>query len=118
MILRPPRATRTDTRCPYTTLFRSGQLPARPPTRRSMNIWAMRSGLPGGDMRRAMPGAPRPSSPKIGRAHVCTPVTNAHLVCRLLLDINNIIITTLNLTALIEPVAYDLPHAARHHDHR
>src|SRR3546814_9702938 len=24
----------------------------------------------------------------IGRAHVCTPVTNAHLVCRLLLEIN------------------------------
>src|SRR3546814_9115534 len=24
--------------------------------------------------------------PQIGRAHVCTPVTNAHLVCRLLLD--------------------------------
>src|SRR3546814_9294492 len=23
-------------------------------------------------------------APKIGRAHVCTPVTNAHLVCRLL----------------------------------
>src|SRR3546814_9993150 len=23
---------------------------------------------------------------KIGRAHVCTPATNAHLVCRLLLD--------------------------------
>src|SRR3546814_9664263 len=23
---------------------------------------------------------------KIGRAHVCTPVTNAHLVCRLLLE--------------------------------
>src|SRR3546814_6183219 len=23
---------------------------------------------------------------KIGRAHVCTPITNAHLVCRLLLD--------------------------------
>src|SRR3546814_8718319 len=23
---------------------------------------------------------------KIGRAHVCTPVTNSHLVCRLLLD--------------------------------
>src|SRR3546814_2843783 len=39
----------------------------------------------------------RPNSPQtwkdifmaniqIGRAHVCTPVTNAHLVCRLLLD--------------------------------
>src|SRR3546814_9573954 len=25
-------------------------------------------------------------SPQIGRAHVCTPVTNAHLVCRLLLE--------------------------------
>src|SRR3546814_8438163 len=24
--------------------------------------------------------------PQIGRAHVCTPVTNAHLVCRLLLE--------------------------------
>src|SRR3546814_4371724 len=24
MILRPPRSTRTDTLCPYTTLFRSG----------------------------------------------------------------------------------------------
>src|SRR3546814_9100954 len=26
---------------------------------------------------------------QIGRAHVCTPVTNAHLVCRLLLDKKN-----------------------------
>src|SRR3546814_5287791 len=26
---------------------------------------------------------------KIGRAHVCTPVTNAHLVCRLLLEHKN-----------------------------
>src|SRR3546814_3781563 len=29
--------------------------------------------------------------PEIGRAHVCTPVTNAHIVCRLLLDKKNII---------------------------
>src|SRR3546814_6858407 len=29
--------------------------------------------------------APNPPRQKIGRAHVCTPVTNAHLVCRLLL---------------------------------
>src|SRR3546814_1550905 len=29
--------------------------------------------------------APRGSNLQIGRAHVCTPVTNAHLVCRLLL---------------------------------
>src|SRR3546814_4541989 len=26
------------------------------------------------------------SDPEIGRAHVCTPVTNEHLVCRLLLE--------------------------------
>src|SRR3546814_2251737 len=28
---------------------------------------------------------------KIGRAHVCTPVTNAHLVCRLLLEKKNML---------------------------
>src|SRR3546814_2849343 len=27
MVRRPPRSTRTDTLCPYTTLFRSAQLP-------------------------------------------------------------------------------------------
>src|SRR3546814_5301535 len=30
--------------------------------------------------------ATRADLAKIGRAHVCTPVTNAHLVCRLLLE--------------------------------
>src|SRR3546814_5514597 len=29
---------------------------------------------------------PFPVLEEIGRAHVCTPVTNAHLVCRLLLE--------------------------------
>src|SRR3546814_10000393 len=29
------------------------------------------------------------SGRQIGRAHVCTPVTNAHLVCRLLLETKN-----------------------------
>src|SRR3546814_2903012 len=29
---------------------------------------------------------PADNAGKIGRAHVCTPVTNAHLVCRLLLE--------------------------------
>src|SRR3546814_5351082 len=28
---------------------------------------------------------------QIGRAHVCTPVTNAHLVCRLLLEKKNLL---------------------------
>src|SRR3546814_19551294 len=31
MIRPPPRSTRTDTRFPYTTLFRSGRRTARPP---------------------------------------------------------------------------------------
>src|SRR3546814_1522080 len=31
----------------------------------------------------------RPAIGQIGRAHVCTPVTNAHLVCRLLLEQKN-----------------------------
>src|SRR3546814_10081347 len=30
MLLRPPRSTRTDTPCPYTTLFRSLRRPSRP----------------------------------------------------------------------------------------
>src|SRR3546814_2474129 len=30
-------------------------------------------------------GPARPAETEIGRAHVCTPVTTAHLVCRLLL---------------------------------
>src|SRR3546814_4127451 len=33
MIRRPPRSTRTDTLFPYTTLFRSGELPGRPRAR-------------------------------------------------------------------------------------
>src|SRR3546814_5127095 len=32
------------------------------------------------------PGDHIVSDSQIGRAHVCTPVTNAHLVCRLLLE--------------------------------
>src|SRR3546814_3691852 len=77
MIRRPPRSTRTDTLFPYTTLFRSR--------------WH-----PPGDQRRPV-GEPR----RFGRAdtvpaeirkhdrseeHTSTPVTNAHLVCRLLLE--------------------------------
>src|SRR3546814_10690655 len=41
-------------------------------------------------------GAVRPPR-EIGRAHVCTPVTNAHLVCRLLLDKQNAAHTTTQL---------------------
>src|SRR3546814_9082460 len=74
MIRRPPRSTRTDTRFPYTTLFRSDKP------------------LNGGFGRLGHATSPMHSAlqqflwwTEIGRAHVCTPVTNAHLVCRLLL---------------------------------
>src|SRR3546814_10443171 len=34
-------------------------------------------------------GGADPGMDQIGRAHVCTPVTNAHIVCRLLLEKKN-----------------------------
>src|SRR3546814_7259224 len=74
MIRRPPRSTRTDTLFPYTTLFRSwvdSQLSHADPNR----ISATYNHAEYVEQRR-----------QIGRAHVCTPVTNAHLVCRLLLE--------------------------------
>src|SRR3546814_2817705 len=107
MIRRPPRSTRTDTRFPYTTLFRSGdiertglgsQLAAERNQRGERRVdVANRQDLrvrkqqirshassrpevePSGRRRAARAGS------QIGRAHVWTPVTTAHLVCRLLL---------------------------------
>src|SRR3546814_1965961 len=38
-----------------------------------------------------VPAGGRARNPQIGRAHVRTPVTNAHLVCRLELDTTNTI---------------------------
>src|SRR3546814_4481537 len=76
MIRRPPRSTRTDTLFPYTT---SSDLP--PGTAQPMDSSedARLSGGAGGD-------SIRHRCSKIGRAHVRTPVTNAQLVCRLLLE--------------------------------
>src|SRR3546814_9716783 len=74
MLRRPPRSTRTDTLFPYTTLFRSvGRRHRR-----------------SGSGRRHDPHAQGHRGGEIGRAHVCTPVTNAHLVCRLLLEKKNV----------------------------
>src|SRR3546814_10514587 len=42
-----------------------------------------------GPVRRGVGGQAGPMGREIGRAHVCTPVTNAHLVCRLLLEKKN-----------------------------
>src|SRR3546814_6634797 len=81
MIRRPPRSTRTDTLFPYTTLFRSRRFevlecfchPAR--VARAAARW---KGW---------------RSPKIlftdRKSTRLTPVTNAHLVCRLLLEKKN-----------------------------
>src|SRR3546814_10252135 len=113
MIRRPPRSTRTDTLVPYTTLFRfpggdqrayggggarlrdrQGQgrqaggaaageraLPLQPDgagrRRHGRNACRRHGGDAGGAA-----GGQR----EVERAHVRTPVTNAHIVCRLLLD--------------------------------
>src|SRR3546814_4746672 len=84
MIRRPPRSTRTDTLFPYTTLFRSGG-PGL--TGCGVARWTGAGTRPG---RGGAGGIRPPAGPRqIGRAHVCTPVTNAHLVCRLLLEKKN-----------------------------
>src|SRR3546814_1554916 len=80
MIRRPPRSTRTDTLFPYTTLFRSAR--SSPELRRH---GARALGLHLGQGGRQ----PRPDHPRLGRSEEHTselPVTNAHLVCRLLLE--------------------------------
>src|SRR3546814_8839301 len=83
MILRPPRSTRTDTLFPYTTLFRSA-----PAARSGLRDRGARRG--GAAARDDLPRLCRqPVDGEIGGAHVLTPVTNAHLVCRLLLEKKN-----------------------------
>src|SRR3546814_5112300 len=104
MIRRPPRSTRTDTLLPYTTLFlarrscRSSQV--QPAGNDAAQDFARAAPEREGDRRL---GEIREDLleivaafehrlyadqvvREIGRAHVCTPVTNAHLVCRLLLE--------------------------------
>src|SRR3546814_1590903 len=102
MIRRPPRSTRTDTLFPYTTLFRSCPTHALYKMHRNIVSAPRWKGFlrPGGSpfgVNRPQPATIAVSHPRfipflsalwlqIGRAHVCTPVTNAHLVCRLLLE--------------------------------
>src|SRR3546814_1153787 len=85
MIRRPPRSTRTDTLFPYTTLFRSRD--ADPRSAHQLGRGADSRGRRPDLQRRRLNRHPRGMVfREIGRAHVCTPVTNAHLVCRLLLE--------------------------------
>src|SRR3546814_5425489 len=108
MIRRPPRSTRTDTLFPYTTLFRSiarlfavGLLlrdkftqHATSAHRASIASIASQEHRPLGhavpiaDLR-LLESDHRLVLFQIGRAHVCTPVTNAHLVFRLQLEKQN-----------------------------
>src|SRR3546814_1422250 len=91
MMPRPPRSTRTDTLFPYTSLFRSretrtGKLVADNLRKLGLDV---RTGIGGtgmvGILHGGKPG-PRIGIREIGRAHVRTPVTNAHLVCRRMLE--------------------------------
>src|SRR3546814_9228688 len=93
---RPPRSTRTDTLFPYTTLFRSLDLGVSIADVEKVNreIYAgvgnrltnMASIIQKIPCHVIVIGHPDEyqKKKKIGRAHVRTPVTNAHLVCRLL----------------------------------
>src|SRR3546814_1858556 len=91
MLRRPPRSTRTDTLFPYTTLFRSVLAALHRDHPRVSEaalkyfiLGAFATGLflYGFSLMYGFTGA---TNFEIGRAHVCTTVTNAHLVCRLLL---------------------------------
>src|SRR3546814_9869119 len=100
----PPSSTRTYTLFPYTTLFLSGLrgrrragLHALHGVGRGYAPDAVMSKSPRGAAWLAKPvsrlnpmradRAHRPAGTvQIGRAHVSTPVPNAHLVCRLLLE--------------------------------
>src|SRR3546814_2130061 len=109
MSRRPPRSTRTDTLCPYTTLFRSAisasacdtVFAAMARTREAggqvsldsnlrLSLWPVARARAILREALAMADLFLPSLDdlrhQIGRAHVWTPVTNAHLVCRLLLE--------------------------------
>src|SRR3546814_9314307 len=112
MIRRPPRSTRTDTLFPYTTLFRSLDDATREAQvlRRELDdarADAQRDPLTQLPNRRvleeryAIPTDAHAAiclamcdidhfKQEIGRADVRTPVTNAHLVCRLLLEITTL----------------------------
>src|SRR3546814_7222171 len=104
MIRRPPRSTRTDILFPYTSRFRSHHrtlpaaegvaadagemagpetLSARGDEPAGLRIaFARQSGLRASGAALCLWRCGQ----QIGRAHVWTPVTNAHLVCRLLLE--------------------------------
>src|SRR3546814_20604692 len=98
MIRRPPRSTRTDTLFPYTTLFRSPE-PAR------LRLRIEESGRRGGYFL-SDAGLARRVAPARSEEHTSElPVTNAQLVCRLLLEKKKT--ETLTSTSIYKPYAYE-----------
>src|SRR3546814_8192909 len=106
MIRRPPKSTRTDTLFPYTTLFRSftGSTPKRDDYMIKFYVsifFFLLAGISETFAQAALPAAEAAADAaadvrtgiatggraiEIGRAHVGTPVTNAHIVCRLMIE--------------------------------
>src|SRR3546814_4913875 len=100
MIRRPPRSTRTDTLFPYTTLFRSGKASQRSDAGQMqpalsaafryetlhIRIFASRQET---SLRNTPPPSPAPIPASRSEEHTSDPVTNEHLVCRLLLEKKN-----------------------------
>src|SRR3546814_3466976 len=102
MIRRPPRSTRTDTLFPYTTLFRSQPVGID----QQGLVEGVCDQISGGQWHQRQMVQLRGLSQAIGRRFLCdvgndvchpedgvdrkstrlNPVTNAHLVCRLLLE--------------------------------
>src|SRR3546814_5812024 len=100
MIRRPPRSTRTDTLFPYATLFRSaclghcraghaGQLRVESEVVLEGDRSERLVFLLDGDAFLGLERLVQAFGVEIGRAHVRTPVTNAHLGCRRLLEKKN-----------------------------
>src|SRR3546814_5382635 len=79
MIRRPPRSTRTDTLFPYTTLFRSGADQIADAAHVDHRMIEPRAGERAGEVRDHRGAGDRKSTR-------LNSVTNAHLVCRLLLE--------------------------------
>src|SRR3546814_15967310 len=92
MIRRPPRSTRTDTLFPYTTLFRSARSVVGSPDTlvvdkgtTTQTILAVPEG-PGQEATVTTPRCRPSAASNRSEEHTSTPVTNAQLVCRLLLE--------------------------------
>src|SRR3546814_10518403 len=87
MIRRPPRSTRTDTLFPYTTLFRSQDEASACSWSRPFGGTAEGSGDRAGGRGEQLRGScPRVARSPDRKSTRLNSITNAHLVCRLLLE--------------------------------